>query len=174
MVEGPAAVQVMGRQRLVIGALRQWSAPRIATLAQVLRGCGIAVEETGHIMDEVWNKVALNLATNPLSVVTGAGLGKLCSDAKLVPIVLNILDETWQVASRYNARPQMTRKEMLERGRSAGDFRTSMLEDYLKGRQLELSSIADAVFELGARMELNLPISRTIVNMARFQTQQRG
>lgn len=96
MAEGPAAVRVMNSQKLVIGALRPDRNAAVAALAETLRGCGIEIEASGNIVDAVWNKVALNLATNPLSVVTGAPLGQLCSDERLVPIVSNILDETWR------------------------------------------------------------------------------
>jgi 2-dehydropantoate 2-reductase len=44
-----------------------------------------------------------------------------------------------------------------------------MLEDYLKGRPLELSSIADAVFEMADEIGMDLPVSRAIVDMARFR-----
>lgn len=173
MAEGPAAVRVMNSQKLVIGVLRPDRNAAVTTLAETLRGCGIEIEASGNIVDAVWNKVALNLATNPLSVVTGAPLGQLCSDERLVPIVSNILDETWRVAARYNARPPMTREDMLGRGRAAGAHRTSMLEDYRKGRPLELPAIADAVFELAARIGMDLPVSRAVVDMVRFQAMQR-
>jgi 2-dehydropantoate 2-reductase len=65
----------------------------------------------------VWTKVALNLATNPLSVVTGAMLGDMCSDERLLPIISTILDETGRVAMRYDARPALTRSAMLARAR---------------------------------------------------------
>lgn len=169
-VEGPAAVRVTGSQKLVLGALCPDRTAAVAALAQRLRAYGIEIEVSDTIVDAVWNKVALNLATNPLSVVTGAPLGQLCSDARLEPIVSNILDEAWRVAARYNARPPMTREDMLNRGRAAGAHRTSMLEDYRKGRPLELSAIADAVFELAARVGMDLPVSRAVVDMARFQT----
>ncbi|MDK4807641.1 MAG: 2-dehydropantoate 2-reductase [Novosphingobium aromaticivorans] len=169
-VEGPAAVRVTGGQKLVLGALCPDRTAAVAALAQRLRAYGIEIEVSDTIVDAVWNKVALNLATNPLSVVTGAPLGQLCSDERLEPIVSNILDEAWRVAARYNARPPMTREDMLNRGRAAGAHRTSMLEDYRKGRPLELSAIADAVFELAARVGMDLPVSRAVVDMARFQT----
>jgi 2-dehydropantoate 2-reductase len=108
-VEGPAAVRVTGGQKLVLGALCPDRTAAVAALAQRLRAYGIEIEVSDTIVDAVWNKVALNLATNPLSVVTGAPLGQLCSDERLEPIVSNILDEAWRVAARYNARPPMTR-----------------------------------------------------------------
>ncbi|MBF5092731.1 2-dehydropantoate 2-reductase [Novosphingobium sp. NBM11] len=169
MMQAPAHVTVTQRQSLVIGAIGSDSRDKVAALARVLAACGIDVTVSDRIVDAVWAKAALNLATNPLSVVAEAGLGDLCSDARLVPIVSNILDETWRVAARYNACPPMTRDEMLGRGRLAGAFRTSMLEDYLKGRPLELSSIADAVFEMADEIGMDLPVSRAIVDMARFR-----
>lgn len=174
MASGPAKVRVVNGQKLVVGLPRPERGTDLADLAATLRAAGVEVEVTPSIIDAVWNKVALNLATNPLSVVTGAPLDQLCSDERLMPIVSNILDETWRVASRYNARPQMTRDDMLARGRAAGAHRTSMLEDYRKGRPLELPAIADAVFELAARIGIDLPVSRAVVDMVRFQALQRG
>lgn len=169
MSEGPGAVRVLHGQSLVLGAPDEAGQPMAAALAQVLRACDMAVELCPTIYDAVWTKVALNLATNPLSVVTGAMLGDMCSDDRLLPTISAILDETGRVAARYDARPMLTRSAMLARGRAAGAFRTSMLEDYLKGRPLELSSIADAVFELAEAVGLDLPVTRSVVDLARFQ-----
>jgi 2-dehydropantoate 2-reductase len=172
MTQSPCALKVMHKQSLVVGALDQASQPTVEQLAQTLRDCGIVVDVCPHIHDAVWTKVALNLATNPLSVVTGAMLGDLCSDDRLLPTVSSILDEAGCLAARYDARPMLTRSAMLARGRAAGAFRTSMLEDHLHGRPLELSSIADAVFELADSINIDLPVTRSVVNLARFQAQQ--
>jgi len=169
MADGPRHVQVSNPPSLVIGALEDEALGDVAALAETLRACGIAAEASPAIHDAVWTKVALNLATNPLSVVTGATLKDLCSDARLLPIVSAILDEAGRLAARLDARLLLTRSAMLARGRAAGAFRTSMLEDYRKGRPLELSSIADAVFELAESIGLDLPVTRAVVDLARFQ-----
>lgn len=169
MADGPRAVQVTQQQSLILGPLNEAGMDKAGRLAMTLRECGIAAEPCAAIHDAVWTKVALNLATNPLSVVTGAALGDLFGDTRLLPIVSSILDETGRLAARFDARPLLTRSAMLARGRAAGTFRTSMLEDYLKGRPLELSSIADAVFELADTIGLDLPVTRSIVDLARFQ-----
>ncbi|WP_157218197.1 ketopantoate reductase family protein [Flavisphingomonas formosensis] len=170
MIVDSACVRVTRNQRLILGAIDGRSSDRIAALAAELSAAGIETSVSDRIRDDVWTKVALNLATNPLSVVSGAYLGQLCSDPHLEPVVSTILDEVWRVAGRYDARPPLTRTEMLDRGRQAGAFRTSMLEDYRAGRPLELDSIADAVFELAAAIGLDLPISRAIVELARYRS----
>ena len=169
MMDGPRVVRAAQGQSLVLGALDGAQSARVEALAETLRACGIKAEISPAIHDAVWTKVALNLATNPLSVVTGAGLGDLCGDDRLVPTVSAILDEVGRVAARYDARALLTRSAMLARGRAAGAFRTSMLEDHLKGRPLELSSIAEAVFELAGAVGLDLPVTRRVVDLARFQ-----
>ena len=169
MATGPAAVQVMRRQTLVVGEVVEGvNARHVAMLAALSCNAGIATTVSDHIRDDLWTKVALNLATNPLSVVSGAGLGTLCSDPGLLPIVSTIVDETWRLASLHGATPKIVRAEMFDRGRAAGAFRTSMLEDYRNGRPLELGAIADAVFELAAASDIDMPVARTIADLARF------
>ena len=169
MATGPALVEVTHRQSLVLGAIDEAATGAVAGLAHLFQACGINADITPAIHNAVWTKVALNLATNPLSVVTSAALGPLSNDPRLIPTISAILDETERLAARLDARPLLTRSAMLARAQSAGSFRTSMLEDYLKGRPLELSSIADAVFELAQAIGLDLPVTRAVVDLARFK-----
>jgi len=173
MLEDPATVRVMRSQVLVLGSIAGDDDGRIERAATMLREANIAAQVSTSIRDDVWTKVALNLATNPLSVVTQAALGTLCSDDALLPLVEAVLDETWQVAGRYDARPVLSRSQMLARGRAAGAFRTSMLEDYANGRPLELAAIADAVFELAGAVGIDMPVARAVVELARFRASQR-
>lgn len=171
MMAGPAHVRVTSAQRIVLGPVAGEDDGRIARFAAAARTAGIATHLSASLRDEVWTKVALNLATNPLSVVSGAGLGTMCSDPLLEPLVSQVLDEVLRVAAHYDASAPITRQQMLEKGRAAGAFRTSMLEDYLNDRPLELGAIADAVFALGEARDLDLPISRAIVALARFRAE---
>jgi 2-dehydropantoate 2-reductase len=169
MMAGPAHVRVTSAQRIVLGPVAGEDEGRIARFAAAAQAAGIATRLSGSLRDEVWTKVALNLATNPLSVVSGAGLGTMCSDPLLEPLVSQVLDEVLRVAAQYGASAPVTRQQMLDKGRAAGAFRTSMLEDYLNDRPLELGAIADAVFALGEARGLDLPISRAIVALTRFR-----
>ncbi|HCP77422.1 MAG TPA: 2-dehydropantoate 2-reductase, partial [Pusillimonas sp.] len=50
---------------------------------------------------------------------------------------------------------------------------TSMLQDFDKGIALELAAIGDAFMELAQLMDMEMPVTRDIVSMARFLGQQR-
>lgn len=169
MMTGPASVRVTGCQRLVLGGVVADVDERLPALVERLCAAGIDTTLSANIRDEMWTKVALNLATNPLSVVTGAMLGDMCAHDDLLPLVSCVLDEVWRVAARYDARPAITRSAMIARGQGAGAFRTSMLEDWQKGRPIELGAIADAVLELGAAMNIDLPVSRAMAHLARYR-----
>lgn len=169
MMTGAATVSVKRTQSLILGAIVGETPASLVELVGALKMSGIATTLSDRIRDDVWTKAALNLATNPLSVVTEASLGDLCSDPRLLPTVSAILDETWRVAARHDARPLLTRSEMIKRGRAAGGFRTSMLEDYRKGRPIELDAIAYAVFELAEAIGLDMPVARSIADLARFR-----
>lgn len=167
----PGEVRVALRQQVTVGALAPALDPGVTVLAAELNAADVAATVTGRIRDEVWTKAALNLAINPLSVVSGASLGAHFSDPHLLAIVERILDETLAVADAYGARATSTLEEALTRGRqpAARHHRTSMESDFNAGRPLEMSSIVDAVEELAAHAGLAMSISRAIASLARYR-----
>lgn len=173
MLTEATSVRVIHNQRLIVGPPAGSPSTRLKNLVAVMCHAGIDTVLSPHIRDEVWTKVALNLATNPLSVVTEAMLGEMCSDPRLLPTVHAVLDEVWRLAARYDARPHATRSEMIARGCAAGAFRTSMLDDFGRSRPIELASIADAVLELAGEIGLEMPVSHTVAELARYRAQAR-
>jgi 2-dehydropantoate 2-reductase len=173
-LERSGQVAVMGRQRLTVGHIGPTGhtghpgpepSPRADEVAALLNHAGIATTATSRIRDDLWTKVALNLATNPLSVVTEATLVELFTDPRLLPRVSDVLAETARVARGYGAAPTMTREEMLATGRNAGAFDTSMLQDYRAGRPLELAAIGASVLELAAKIGEHMPVTQLIVDL---------
>jgi 2-dehydropantoate 2-reductase len=180
-LEPTGEVAVMGGQRLVVGdidagaatdaassapgAFPPAAAPHAAELAALLSRAGLATTATPRIRDSLWTKVALNLATNPLSVVTGATLVDMFTDPRLLGVVSAVLTETARVAEGHGATATMTLDEMLATGRNAGAFETSMLQDYRAGRPLELGAIASSVLELADKIGEQMPTTRIIVDL---------
>jgi 2-dehydropantoate 2-reductase len=159
-LEPSGLATVLGRPRLILGELAQRHSARIERVAKLLTDAGIAATSSDSIRNDVWTKVALNLATNPLSVVTEATLQEQFSDPRLQPIVAAVIAETERVAHGHHARFSLSLEEMMQTGRSAGPFATSMLQDYRAGRRLELDAIARSVFELSEKIGLQMPPRR--------------
>lgn len=181
-------VTVMGSQRLIVGEITSGPSTsgenrgvhsdgsvsaRIETLAALLRRAGLATTPSVRIRDDLWTKVALNLATNPLSVVTEATLLDLFTAPRLLPIVRAVLEEASRVARGYGAEP-MSLSEMQDTGRRAGAFETSMLQDYRAGRPLELDAIGSSVLELARKIGEHMPATQLIVDLCAHRAARRA
>jgi len=186
-------VTVMGGQRLIVGAITSGPSTsgetrggenrgghsdggvsaRIEALAALLRRAGLETTASARIRNDLWTKVALNLATNPLSVVTEATLLDLFTDPRLLPIVRAVLEEASRVARGYGAAP-MSLSEMQDTGRRAGAFETSMLQDYRAGRPLELDAIGSSVLELARKIGEHMPATQFIVDLCAHRAARRG
>jgi 2-dehydropantoate 2-reductase len=138
-------------------------------LAAALGGAGIDTVATDAIRDAVWTKVVANLASNPLSVVSGATLGELFGGPELREIVVATIQEAMLVGAAYGARFALDPQGLIEMGAQRGAFRTSMLQDFELGRPLELAAICDAVLELAARHGIAMPMTSAIAALVRFR-----
>lgn len=176
-LEPTGRVSVLGGQRLIVGGIDAPAldapAPEAVELATLLTRAGLEATATPNIRDSLWTKLALNLATNPLSVITGATLVEMFTDPRLLPLVSAVLTETARVAKAHGVTATMTLDEMLATGRNAGAFETSMLQDYRAGRPLELGAIAASVLELAEKIGEQMPTTRIIVDLCAHRASQR-
>jgi 2-dehydropantoate 2-reductase len=166
-------VSAMGGQRLAVGEIAHGRSARVEAFAALLSAAGISAQASANIRDELWTKVALNLATNPLSVVTESTLADQFTDPQLLRVVLAVLGEASRVAAAHGATLTMTEEQMLATGRKAGAFATSMLQDYRAGRALELDAIGHSVLELARKIGQDMPTSALMVDLCTFRAARR-
>ncbi|WP_277588565.1 ketopantoate reductase family protein [Pseudomonas chlororaphis] len=146
--------------------------PRLERVRALIESVGIEARATDRIRDNLWTKIIANLTSNPLSVITGATLEQLYSLPELRDLVSSCLHEALLTAAAYGARVSIDPRTFLELGAGMGAVRTSMLQDYEKGRPLELAAIGDAVLELADGMAIPMPITRHLIALARFRGEQ--
>ncbi|SEL59192.1 ketopantoate reductase [Pseudoxanthomonas sp. GM95] len=161
-----------GPQRLVIGEVLGGMSERIQALAALLESAAISTKVSDDIRRDVWTKVALNLATNPLSVVAEAHLADQFNRDDLRNAVDAVLHETVALAGLYGVQPSMDLEQMIATGKRVGAFDTSMLQDYRAGRPLELGAIGQAVLELAEQAGHAMPVARSMVGLAAYKAQR--
>ncbi|AJY48723.1 ketopantoate reductase family protein [Halomonas sp. KO116] len=157
--------------RLIVGdivAMPDAANGRMETLVKVLENSGITTRYTERIRDAVWSKIAANLTSNPLSVMTGTTLAQLYSHPSLQKIVSQLFEEARLTAHAYGGRLEMTLQELLDLGERMGAVRTSMLQDYQQGRALELAAIVEGVIELADRRSIPVPTIKSILHLTRY------
>lgn len=166
-VAAPGLVRRTPGPRLILGELDGQASERVRHVAALLAEGGLATEIDPHIRDAVWSKLLGNIATNPLSVLCGATLDRMFGEPALLAIVRTQMTEALAVGAACGVRFEQDVDERIDIGRKLGAFRTSMLQDFDAGRPLELAAIADAVLELAERFGIPMPVTRTIVELAR-------
>ena len=171
-VTEPGVVVSTSANRLVLGEPDHRDSARVTALCGHLEAAGIKAEATARIRDAIWIKLMANLATNPLSVVTGGTLGQLHSDEGTCAIIRAIMQEVLAVGRSYGVKAEVDIDHLLAQGLKLGAFKTSMLQDFEKGQPLELAGIGDAVIELAGRHDIPIPATRQLLALARFRSQQ--
>lgn len=167
-----AVVESNNPHLMVVGEPDNSLSPRLERLRQVIESSGIEARATDRIRDQLWTKIIANITSNPLSVVTGATLEQIYGLPELRHLVSAVLQETLLTAAAHGARVRIDPQTFFELGAGMGAVRTSMLQDYDKGRPLELAAIGDAVIELADQMSIPMPTTRNIIALARFRGQQ--
>ena len=158
---------------IVLGEIdHQPGSTRLENIAAALRGAGIETRCVPAVRDTLWTKILANLTSNPLSVISGATLDAIYGDARLLPIVRQMLQEGLALAAAYGARIAFDPVSFVAEGAALGAVRTSMLQDHLAGRPLELAAIGDAVLELAQLQGMDMPVTQRVIDLAHFREAQ--
>jgi len=168
-VRAPGCIVAISPHRMILGEPSNQPSERAALLCRLLNAAGIAATATERIRDEIWTKLLGNLASSPLSVLTGATLEDQAGDPDLRAIFLGIGREILAVGATYGASFAVDPTGMAEICRKLGPFKTSMLQDFEKGRPLELAAIGDTVVELASKHDIPMPVTRAILSLTRFR-----
>jgi 2-dehydropantoate 2-reductase len=171
--DGVSDIRWNGRKRLVIGEPRGPITPRLERLASVLNAAGMTAEPTGDIRAAIWEKLLGNTTFNPMSVITGATIGRFGSDPGLRRIVRLVMEEMVTVAHAMGVSRDFSIEQRLEIAPSMRNSKTSTLQDFEAGRPLELGALVDAVLELGRWTGHDMPMTQTIGALARASWQTR-
>lgn len=166
------AIDVRGAERLILGPAVSGEIAGTGTVAALFEDTPIEARTVSDLRPELWAKVALNLATNPLSVVADATLEQQFHSPSLRPVVISALEEAIRVARAHGIEPSLTLEQMLEIGGRAGPFYTSMAQDYRRGTPLELGAICQSVFVLAEEAGVAMPVARLIHDLCRFRAGQ--
>ena len=150
-------------QQFMLGELDGRRSDRVQAIAAAADGAGIATEITPHIRTEIWAKLLINLFASSLGTLTEATSDIVSSDPGLRPIVTGLATEGYRVAQAVGADLKPSHLDMIVSRWRAPRHRTSMLQDYLARRTLEIDPIIRAVAELGDLVGIDTPLVDTVL-----------
>ena len=164
----PGVVLHTEGNRISLGEPDGTRSPRSRAIADALIASGLRCPVTTHIRNEIWVKILGNVAFNPISALTRATLVQMVRDPEVAALVRNIMEEAAAVAARLGLELPVSIEQRIAGAGKVGEHKTSMLQDLEAGRPLELEAVVGAVVELGERLGLPMPYTRTMYACAKL------
>ena len=169
----PGVIHHTEGNRLTLGEPSGARTERLKALADVLIASGFRVPVTTRLRQEIWVKLLGNVAFNPISALTGGTLEELALHPEVSRAVREIMAEATAVAAKANVEIPISIDQRMAGAAKVGAHKTSMLQDYEAGRPMELDAIVGAVVELGDRLGVPVPATRTVYGCAKMLDEKR-
>lgn len=164
----PGVIRHTEGNRISLGEPDGSRSERCRAIAAALIGAGLRCPVSVHLRNEIWVKLLGNVAFNPLSALTRATLVQMARDPLIRPVVRSIMCEVEAVANRLGIEMPVSRDQRIAGAEKVGEHKTSMLQDLEANRPMELEPVVGAVVELGERLGVEMPYTRTVYAAARL------
>jgi 2-dehydropantoate 2-reductase len=162
-VINPGEIQLSNNGRYVLGEPSDEHTAEIAAISALLMEAGVNNTISPNIRNEIWNKLLGNAAFNPISALTRALMTDIMFDPGLSKMVAQVMTEVRSVGEALGAKFALSIAERLEQSKAIGPVRTSMLQDLLAGKSLEITPLVGMVVSLGRLAKVPTPTSETIL-----------
>jgi 2-dehydropantoate 2-reductase len=164
----PGVIRHTEGNRISLGEPDGSRSDRGKAIAEAMIRSGLRCPVTTRIRNEIWVKLLGNVAFNPISALTRATLAQMARDPDVCPIVRNIMTEVETVANRLGVELPISIEQRIAGAEKVGEHKTSMLQDLESGRPMELDPVVGAVLELGDRLGIDMPHTRTVYACAKL------
>ncbi|MGC8485992.1 MAG: ketopantoate reductase family protein [Candidatus Baltobacteraceae bacterium] len=176
-IERPGSIVQSGGTRYVLAPIAPGgSAERyIQPLMESMEHAGLTPEQSTEIRSVLWAKLANNVGLNAVSSLTRLSIAPMLAFPPTRELVARAIGETLAVGRALGVVGEIDIERRMEYAARLSDVRTSMLQDVLAGRPLEIEPILGATVELGARVDVATPTTATLLALLRgLQASFRG
>jgi 2-dehydropantoate 2-reductase len=164
-----------GNNMLVVGDCDDRNSPRIGSLRALLESAGLSSPATADIRQVLWSKLAMNIGTGTLCLLTGATLGETRGDPALVKISDRAIAEARAVARAHGVDPDGAPKRPSG-GPSSGQsaHKPSILQDYERGRPMEIEAQLAVPLAFARQANVVTPTLDALVPLAAHKAAAKG
>jgi len=160
--------------RLIVGEPSGGASARVYRVTAALSEAGFAAEVSTDIRHDIWYKLWGNMTMNPVSALTGAESHHIIDDALVLQFMLATMEEARRIGAQIGCAITQSGEERMAVARQLGAFKTSMLQDSLAGRPLEIDALVGAVHEIGSRLDIAMPNIGALLGLTRLMARERG
>ncbi len=170
----PGRVRHVNGNGLIIGRALGGAAEPVQALAALLSDAGLAVSVSDQIQREVWFKLWGNMTMNPVSALTGAPCDRILDDPLVRGFCSAVMVEAQAIGAAFGIPIDQDPEQRHAVTRKLGSFKTSMLQDLLAGRPLEIDALVAAVREVGVHLQQPTPSIDALLGLTRLMARERG
>jgi 2-dehydropantoate 2-reductase len=155
------------RNMLLVGECDDRPSTRIERLRTALSEGGVQSPPVPRIREILWTKLTSNMSVSVLCLLTGKTARASTDDPALRDVVPRMMDEA-QAVGRC-CYPEVTR-----RAGKAPDHKPSLLQDYERGRPMELDALVKAPAAFARAAGLSTPMLDMMAGLAIRRAQDKG
>ncbi|MEM3086543.1 MAG: 2-dehydropantoate 2-reductase [Halobacteria archaeon] len=168
LLAGPGRVVHTGRGPTVVGEWSKGATVGAREVAALFNSARIPTRVSRDIRAELWRKVAVNAAINPLTALTGLPNRAVAETRGLRDLAAAVVEEAERVArARRISLGRDPLGRVLEVARRTGANRSSMLRDLERGRRTEIEAITGALLREAERAGVEAPVNRLLYELVR-------
>ena len=153
----PGVIKHIEGNRFSLGEPNGAQTERISRISKAMARADLKAPVRKNIRQEIWMKLIGNLAFNPLSVITEETLDVLLLNEENKKTAYEAMKEATSIMDKLNVPMSISIDQRIEGAAKVGSHKTSMLQDYEKGKELELDALVVAVKEIADLLGIKTP-----------------
>ncbi|PPR53293.1 MAG: hypothetical protein CFH11_00473 [Alphaproteobacteria bacterium MarineAlpha5_Bin1] len=153
----PGVIKHIEGNRFSLGEPNGAQTERISSISKAMARADLKAPVRKNIRQEIWMKLIGNLAFNPLSVITEETLDVLLLNEENKKTAYEAMKEATSIMDKLNVPMSISIDQRIEGAAKVGSHKTSMLQDYEKGKELELDALVVAVKEIADLLGIKTP-----------------
>lgn len=153
----PGVIKHIEGNRFSLGEPNGAQTERISRISKAMVRADLRAPVRKNIRQEIWMKLIGNLAFNPLSVITGETLDVLLLNEENKKTAYEAMKEATSIMDKLNVPMSISIDQRIEGAAKVGSHKTSMLQDYERGKELELDALVVAVKEIADLLDIKTP-----------------
>ncbi len=157
------------RNMLLVGECDDRPTARIERLRAALKEAAIASPPALRIREAIWSKLLTNMSMSVLCLITGQTARAVRDDPALRDVVPRLLEEANGIAQ--SCFPDVKR---VTRSGPAPDHKPSILQDYERGRAMEIDALVRAPAAFARAAGLSTPMLDLLAALAIRQARDKG
>jgi len=160
---------------IVVGEANNENPPRIQKLRALLEQAGMSSPAVEDIRQAIWSKLTVNLGTSTLCTITGANIAEVRSNPQLAELAARLGAEGRAIAGALGVAIERA-PQRPGGGQSSGmiQHKPSMLQDYERGRPMEIDAQITAPLALARQKGVPTPTLDLAAALVAYKAAAKG